>query len=61
MLIKDEFALDIVSTWTAEQLDDYIQKLEARITVTHAFVKELKRLKKNKSRKVTDTGGRGAK
>jgi hypothetical protein len=57
-MYRDEL-LDLVSNWTPEQLNAYIQKLETRITDAHVLVKDLKQLRKRKTkRKVLDNGPR---
>lgn len=58
MMFKDEL-LTIVSAWSVEQLTTYIEQLEARIVDTHVLIRELKALRKRKTRKVYDTGTRG--
>jgi len=58
----DEFMSEIVETWTIEQLESHIGKLEQRITDARSFITELKVLLRKKKRKTTpDNGGRGGK
>lgn len=57
-MYKDEL-LDLVSTWSIEQLDDYVQRIETRITENQQLVKDLKQLRKRKTKKkVYDNGPR---
>lgn len=52
--------LEIVSGWNVDQLDEYIVKLEERIENTRTLIYELKRLRRNKSRrKNLENGPRG--
>lgn len=53
-----EALLSIVSAWSLDQIDVYIQELETRILETEELVKELKRLRKKKGRKNYETGAR---
>jgi hypothetical protein len=60
----DDELRSIISTWTVPQIEEYIQKLEARITVTRTLITELKTLRKTKQRKdstTPETGTRGGK
>jgi len=60
--MRDELLM-IADEWSLEQLTEYIMKLEARVMVTSALIKELKVIqRKKKRRKTVDTGSpRGGK
>jgi len=59
--MNDELLL-LATEWPVEQLDDYIQKLEARIVATRSLIANLKYIRKNKMRKQpVETGSRGGK
>jgi hypothetical protein len=60
--MNDELLI-IASEWSLELLTEYINKLEARVLVTNALIKELKVIqRKKKRRKIVDTGApRGGK
>lgn len=59
---SNEEVLYIISTWSVDQLDKYVQELEERIESTRTLIAEVKRVRKGKSRKTTaETGTRGGK
>lgn len=55
-MYRDEL-LDLVSGWPPEKLEEYIQKLESRITDAHSLIKDLKQLKKRKTKRKTPENG----
>lgn len=61
MSIYKEQMEEIISSWTSEQLAEYITKLEERVVATQKWLRELKemqRLKKRTLKKPVDTGAR---
>jgi hypothetical protein len=63
MSLKDTL-IEIINEWSVEQITNYIEKLEERTTEIHELVRELKIIRKNKSRRkvaVFETGTRGGK
>ena len=59
-MYKDEL-LFIVKNWTRDQLETYIQQLEARVIVEKELISELKSVRRKVTkRKPLDTGNRGA-
>lgn len=60
--MMDELMKEIVETWTPEQIQNHIWKLETRVVDTRSLITELKVLLRQKKRKVTpDNGVRGGK
>ncbi len=58
-LEKDEL-LNIVTTYSIEQIDNYIEQLETRVKDTQMLIRELRTLRKKKlGRKTFETGVRG--
>jgi len=55
----DELMREIVELWNPMQLEEHIQKLEARIIDTRKLITELKLLLRKKSRRTLDNGIRG--
>lgn len=53
--------LTIVASWNLTQVNEYIERLEARVKTTEELIKELKKIRRQKSRsKLTpDNGPRG--
>jgi hypothetical protein len=51
--------MNLVADWSREQLTTYIEQLEIRIVNLQRLIKELKALRKRKTKKVYDTGKRG--
>ena len=57
-MFKEEL-FGMVSTWSIEQLNLYIEQLEKRIDDTKILLKELRSIRKRKTRKIYDNGTRG--
>lgn len=60
-MFYQEELLDLIrNKWTVEQLDHYIESLEERIKENHELLKEVKQIRRRKTKKqVYDNGPRG--
>lgn len=58
MSIYRDQLMDMVSSWTKEQLTAYIERLEKRVEETNNLLRELRAIRKRMSTKAKDTGDR---
>jgi hypothetical protein len=49
--------LTIVNSWNLAQVNEYIERLELRVANTQQLIKELKKIRRHKSRKVVYDNG----
>ena len=58
MSIYREQLMEMVGSWTKEQLTSYIDRLEKRVEETNQLLRELRTIRKRMSSKTVDTGDR---
>ena len=58
MSIYREQLIDMVSSWTREQISNLIVKLELRVTETNQLLSELRAIRKKMSKTTPDNGDR---
>jgi hypothetical protein len=59
--IYREQLMEVVREWTKEQIDNYINRLEARVKETTQLIRDLRDIKKKMSKSTPDNGDRGGK